>query len=191
MRECASVRRLLSLYLDGEIDPRRGGMVETHLDRCAACAAEADEFTLVMRTARKIPMLDIRMPDAVRNRIAAAAAERSTRGIWGWLPLYTVTSFRPGLVATAAAILLALVAVPVAMRNGAAPGRLHDVPTIRITTEGDAVRLAWTDGSHESYKVYKSTDPMHLAQAEVHVVKGNVWVDSHPGTSPIVFYKIE
>lgn len=37
---CQRARRLLSAYLDGEVDPRRRARLESHLAGCATCSAE-------------------------------------------------------------------------------------------------------------------------------------------------------
>ncbi len=88
-------------------------------------------------------------------------------------------------------MVLALVALPAVMRHGFGPTRNPAVSTIDITADDGVVRLAWSDGTRDAYRVYKSTDPQDLEGAEVHVVKGNVWTDSEAGSSPIVYYRIE
>jgi hypothetical protein len=88
-------------------------------------------------------------------------------------------------------MVLALVSLPVALRHSSGPAQNAEISAIQITTDGGVVRLAWSDGSRDSYTVYKSSDPRALGQAEAHVVRGNVWTDSRPQSSQIVFYRIE
>ena len=94
-------------------------------------------------------------------------------------------------MASAAFVLLALVALPVAMKHYSAPARPADVSSLEIIADGGVVRLAWSDGSREAYKVYKSDDPRNIGRGEVHVVRGNIWTDNKPGSSSIIYYKIE
>ena len=90
-----------------------------------------------------------------------------------------------------AAMVLALVSLPVALRHSSGPAQNAEITTIHLTTDGGVVRLAWSDGSRDTYTIYKSSDPRALGQAEAYVVKGNVWTDSRPESAPIVFYRIE
>ena len=94
--------------------------------------------------------------------------------------------------------ILAAVAVPVALRNGAegppesvAAASAEAPERIDISLQGGAVRLAWSDGREGGYIVSKSSDPRGLAEVERHRVAGNAWVDRDPETSRIVYYRIE
>ena len=103
-----------------------------------------------------------------------------------------------GLVASLAACLLAVVALPLVLRDesvappptvaAAAPAALD---RIDMRLVGDKVRLAWSNGTNHAYRVYKSSDPRGLTGAEVHSVRGTVWIDDNPASSPIVYYRIE
>jgi hypothetical protein len=136
-------------------------------------------------------MLEYRIPSSVRNRIAFSAAERATRRPWGSLvPVFSLSA-RPGLLAAAAVVVLALVALPVTLRRGSGTASQPDVPVLDITAAGGVVRLAWSDGTRDSYRVYKSTNPRSLEQSEVHVVRGNVWTDTRPEAAAIVYYRID
>jgi hypothetical protein len=68
---------------------------------------------------------------------------------------------------------------------------VREVTTIQVVAEDGQVRLAWSDGVKDSYTVYKSADPRDLTSGEVHFIRGNIWTDRNPGTSPVVFYRIE
>jgi len=135
-------------------------------------------------------MPEYRIPSGVRNRIALSAAERATSRPWGsFLPVFSLSA-RPGLLAAAAVVVLALAALPVTLRRSGTASQ-PDVPVVDITAAGGVVKLAWSDGSRDSYRVYKSTNPRVLGQSEVHVVRGHVWTDTRPESASIVYYRID
>lgn len=106
------------------------------------------------------------------------------------MPVFSLST-RPGLLAAAAAVVLTLVALPVTLRHGSGPAAEPDAPVLDITADGGVVRLAWSDGSRDSYRVYKSTNPRVPEQSEVHVVRGHVWTDTRPESASIVYYRID
>jgi hypothetical protein len=131
-----------------------------------------------------------------RNKIAISAAERSRSRPWASRLLQWNFTRHPGLMATAAALLVAVVAMPVMVREGrnqAAVGGGNENLTIevRAAEDGGAVRLAWTNGDRGSYTVYKSHDPRLLTHAEAHEVAGNIWTDTDPESARFVYYRIE
>lgn len=192
MKECSAFKSLLSLFSGGELNREEFRRVDAHLIRCVECRQEEEQFSQVIRQARKAAFREYHLSESVRHRIALEAASRVSRKHWGFpMPVFPLP-VRPGLLAAMAAIVVALIVLPLAKRHGAGPvGRPPEVSAIRVTTDGTVVRLAWSDGSHDSYRVYKSSDARSLSGAEVHVVKGNVWTDRDPESSPIVFYRIE
>ena len=98
---------------------------------------------------------------------------------------------RPAL-ALAAAGLVAVLSLPFVGRDARRPVALaEDSPRIQVMAKDGVVRLAWTDGQKASYTVLKSSNPRDFSRGEAHVVRGNVWTDTHPSTSPVVFYSIE
>lgn len=190
MKGCGAFKSFLPLFSGGELSQAEHQSVEAHLARCGDCREEEATFSQVINIARHVATSEHRIPGVVRNRIALEAAARASRRPWGFpVPVFSLSA-HPGLLAGAAAIVLALVALPVAMRHGSGPAHQTEVSTLHITADGGVVRLAWSDGSRDSYKVYKSADPRALEQSEVHVVRGNVWTDSQPESSPIVFYQV-
>ena len=191
MNGCRAFKPLLPLFSGGELGEAEHRRVEAHLVRCSDCHQEEATFSQVIGIARRVTATEHRIPKVAANRIVLDAVGRASRRPWGFpVPVFSFSA-HPGLLAGAAAVVLALVALPVAMRHGTGPVRQTEVSTLNITTDGEVVRLAWSDGSRDSYRVYKSSDPRALGQSEVHVVRGNVWTDSRPGSSPIVFYRIE
>jgi anti-sigma factor RsiW len=88
---CASVRDLLSAYVDGELPPEQAAEIAEHLTSCAACAADADAMLQTVRTLRE-GLVRHRAPDVLRARVRAAirgekapvtiVARASRRGPW-------------------------------------------------------------------------------------------------------------
>jgi anti-sigma factor RsiW len=202
MTDCAKIQRLLPLSAGGDLDARRAEALRAHLAGCPYCIAELAEYTQVVSLAQAIGSADERLPAGVRRRIAAQAAGAAGDRFWverifalAWL----IPIRAPGLTAaTVAAALVALVAVPMAVRNGSdvPPAAVAEQVTaspdkIEMTFQDGVVRLAWNDGREDGYIISKSSDPRGLAGVEKHRVSGNAWVDRDPETSRIVYYRIE
>ena len=191
MKTCGAFKPYLPLFSGGELNEAEHRRVELHLASCVQCQEEAETFSQVINLARMVCVPGNHIPVMVRNRIALEAASRASRRPWSFpVPVFSLSA-HPGLLASAAAIVLTLIALPVTLRHGSGPSRTADVAVIDITVDDGVVRLAWSDGSHDSYTVYKSTDPRTLEPSEVHVVRGNVWTDAEPESSAIVYYRIE
>ncbi len=90
----------------------------------------------------------------------------------------------------AAAALVALLALPlyVSRVRGRDAGP-EEIARISVVAAPGVVRLAWSDGVKPVYTVSKSSDPRTLGRS--YQVRGNVWVDSDPDSSQVVFYRIE
>jgi anti-sigma factor RsiW len=193
MRDCQALRDLLPSSVTGDLTGEEMGRLQAHLNLCEGCRQERARYSAMVGVARDSYEAEYRLPDSVRARIARGAAERVARRPWS-LPAFGLGSLslpsRPGLLATLTAAAIALVVLPLALRIGSKPAHETAVQ-IQVVNEGGAVRLAWSDGTKSSYTVYKTSDPRGVARAEVHRVKGNVWTDEDPGSSPIVFYRIE
>lgn len=130
------------------------------------------------------------------HRIATDAAARATRRTWSWPLLALVPRQIPAMATAIAAFLVVAAGLPIVMREGrsGASGGVADrgeEMRIEVVADGDAVKLAWTDGNHQSYTVYKTSDPRTVARQEAHLVRGNVWVDNNSQSSPVIFYRIE
>jgi anti-sigma factor RsiW len=81
---CEQWRSKLDSYVDGELDAAESNALGTHLQECAACAAEA---LRLVQMKRSVQMAGKRYaPSAeLRNRIAKSAAARPRRGAsWYW-----------------------------------------------------------------------------------------------------------
>jgi len=191
MKSCGSFKSLLPLYSGGELTEAEHEGVESHLTLCTSCREEEATFSQVIEIAKNASISEYRIPSMVRNRIALSAAERASRRPWGFpMPVFSLSA-RPGLLAAAAAVVLTLVALPVTLRHGSGQASQSEVPILDITTDGGVIKLAWTDGSRDSYKVYRSTNPRVLEQSEVQVVRGHVWTDTRPESASIVYYRID
>jgi hypothetical protein len=201
MSDCAKYRHLLPHSDREKGDRALVPGLRDHLAACRRCRAENDEMKQVISLGRTIFRAEQQLTAGTRYRIARAAAERSAHG-GGWAGMLVrplLWTRRPGFAtALAAALLVAVVALPVALRDG--DGTQGDRPTaaspgptrIEMKTLADgAVHLAWSNGERGSYTVTKSSDPRGIEGAERHVVRGNDWIDDDPSASRIVYYRID
>src|SRR5206468_2772812 len=192
MRDCSAPKQLLSLLPDGVLDDGETRAIAGHLASCQDCREEHETFLRAVSALQRATSIQLELPEATRRRIAAQAASRVAARRWlSSFPVLALPARSSLLLATAVSILLALLALPIAMRQERPTVRHADIATIQVTVDRGTVRLAWSDGSRDSYTVYKSSDPRSLRAAEAHVVRGNVWIDREPARSPIVFYRIE
>lgn len=204
MTNCVKMRELLPLSAGGDLEAGDAARVQAHLSSCPACRVELAEFRQLISLTRTIDGAAERLPATVKRRIASEAAAAARGGFWqGWSNslAWPLLGRAPGglTAATLAAALVALIAVPVAMRDSAdLPPQQGEVARgvaaperIDMSFQAGTVRLAWSDGREGGYIVSKSSDPRGLAGVEEHRVNGNTWVDSDPETSRIVYYRIE
>ncbi|HEU4402578.1 MAG TPA: zf-HC2 domain-containing protein [Candidatus Polarisedimenticolia bacterium] len=194
MSECLRIKPMLSLSAGSDLGPQELMAVRAHLAVCPTCSAEEAEFSGLISSARAALSSDYRLPDNMRGRIARDAALAAGRGSWLdrlVAPLAPMQRW-PGLLAAAAAMLVAVVALPVLMRHQAGtPAGDAGITTLEVVAADGSVRLAWRDGEKGSYTVFKSSDPRQISRGEAHVVRGNIWTDTNPDSSPVVFYRIE
>jgi anti-sigma factor RsiW len=73
---CARVEPLLSAWIDGELPRREAEQVAVHVDRCPACADEAQRLGAVRSLVRSLPVR--RLPDGTRARLDREVAGRPT-----------------------------------------------------------------------------------------------------------------
>lgn len=192
MNDCPKIRRILPLVSGGDGDLAQVEAVRRHVAICSHCREEEKTYQSVIFAAKKTGWDVPDLPAGVRYRIATEAAENSGRGRFRLLLPRPWLLAHPGVLVAVTACLVGLLALPEMRRDFTGAGRGAEVsPRIDIVAERGVVRLAWSDGERSSYTVVKSTDPRFTSTGEAHVVKGNVWVDSHPDSSPVVFYRIE
>lgn len=190
MERCERYRHLLAAEAGNDLDPGLSSSLRAHLEACASCRAEFDEYRNVILLARnafqEVPVL----PAPVRARVLAAAAEAASRPrFWqAWLS----NPIRPALAGATAAAALVLLTMMAGRAWKPDTGQAAYAPVkieMQIQEDGK-VRLAWQDGRREVYTVRKSRDPKGLSGAETHLVRGNSWVDENPTSSPVVFYQV-
>jgi predicted anti-sigma-YlaC factor YlaD len=73
---CDRAREWASLRLDGELSELEGALLDSHLDRCAACRTVAAETEVFTRELRAAPLEPIPRPLAIPRRQAAFRAAR-------------------------------------------------------------------------------------------------------------------
>jgi hypothetical protein len=94
------------------------------------------------------------------------------------------------MLPAAAAVLVAILALPLYVaRTGDRDAGRQEIARISVVAAPGVVRLAWSDGVKPVYTVSKSSDPRTPGQS--YQVRGNVWIDSDPDSSQVVFYRIE
>jgi anti-sigma factor RsiW len=168
--------------------------VATHVAGCPGCRTEQEHFLGLRDMARTVERVDTGgLPEAVRRQIVLQAAQQASSTPWSWRAALMTLDLpvRPAFAAGAAALLVALLALPHAFHESGSPGGAHRVLTIDVVARGGQVRLAWADGHNEAYTVVKSPNPRSFSPREAHRVHGNVWIDEKPDSWPVVFYRIE
>lgn len=82
--KCAKIRKLLSPFLDGELDKKRHDMVSQHLDRCADCSKELDTMQMVSVTMRNIQRIKTppRYEDVIFARIRLGDDGKQVKSSW-------------------------------------------------------------------------------------------------------------
>jgi len=203
MNACNDLRRLLPLISEDDLSAGEAALVSAHLRECAGCRMEDEKYRSMIVSARSIYATENGLPAAIHQRIAAEAAERVSRPVWPWSQLALIPRRLPAFVTAMAALLILLAGLPLALRHrgqrasggvgiaGKTVSSDDREMQIEVVADGDSVKLAWSDGDRQSYTVYKTDDPRAGKYQEAHLVNGNVWVDSDPQSSPVVFYKIE
>lgn len=107
---CRHVRRDLSAYLDGELEPRRHADLRAHLDGCAGCSEVLRELRALHSELRSLPTVPLlaHAPAAARARpapvwrsmtVAAAAVELVVLAVWvgAGLSRHTTTAPMPAI----------------------------------------------------------------------------------------------
>ena len=188
MNGCSPIERLLPRFAGGELSPKDFDRVSGHLRECGACASEAEAYRLAIETARGVWGQPSRLPPVVVSRIAHRAADEALVAPWWRRPVFVGPQV--GLAAGLSMAALCLVLALPMMRNRA-PQQPAGPVRLDMQVEDGVVRVAWSDGKGRPYKVYKATDPRLLGQGKADLVTGSQWVDKHPDSSQIVFYRVE
>ncbi len=190
MMTCTDIRPLLPFSEGGEVTPEQSRAIGEHLASCSSCRSESVDYSELMTIGKKISQQEYRLSDSVRRKISREAAERAVRGTWGF-PIFADHALPAWMVSAAAVVVVAALTAGLWMKAGSAPAGREEISRLEVVADRGVVRLAWSDGVKASYTVYKTVDPRLVGRGEAHVVRGNVWVDTHPESSPVVFYRIE
>lgn len=85
MAGCGEIKKLLPLWVDGELGEGDGREVELHLKDCGACRAEADASSLLKSKLRQgLPRA--KAPSALRAKVASATSPAPSGARWfGWV----------------------------------------------------------------------------------------------------------
>ena len=69
---CIDLVRVVSAYLDGEVDEDQRARIERHLEGCGGCRAAIDQFQTVIRLAGRLSAADVATIDPlIRDRLMA------------------------------------------------------------------------------------------------------------------------
>ena len=171
---CESDKLLLHAYFDGELDLVRSLKIEEHVKSCSDCSLDLRQQQ-TLRTALRMPGLYQRAPQALRERVLAAAARESGGGsrsaAWNKAVPLRPARRRPVLEWLAVA---ASIAVVVLVGWRLVPGLRNDRQTDLFTQEIVASHI-------------RSLQPGHLYDVEStdqHTVKP--WFDGKLDFSPPV-----
>jgi anti-sigma factor RsiW len=85
--DCRELERLLDAYLDGELDLARSLEFETHVESCAACAADVERGHALKGAIARAPYF--RAPESLRRKVAAPTwPQAMSRHVpYGWMAL--------------------------------------------------------------------------------------------------------
>jgi anti-sigma factor RsiW len=77
---CIQVVRLITVYLDGEVEEDQRRRINRHLEGCAGCRAAIDQFQTVIRLAGRLTAADVASIDPLtRDRLTATLREPRRR----------------------------------------------------------------------------------------------------------------
>jgi len=94
---CETLSDKLTGYLDGELDQRGVGEVETHLRQCVACATRLERERR-LRSAVQAQVKPLRAPDGLRERVRGALRAEVRAGVKetprrsAWIPAWAATA---------------------------------------------------------------------------------------------------
>ena len=164
--DCKTVRDLLPLYFDGELDRATSRELETHLDGCAECRAALIELD-ALRSSLRNDTPRYPAPTALRERIQMQirrpAADRARRIRRVWLPI-------------AASVVLAFAA-------GATLTSIWNTSSGEFTgrqTQNQIVRDLFA--SH--WRALAATSPVDVVSTDRHTVKP--WFAGKVAQAPVV-----
>jgi anti-sigma factor RsiW len=134
---CADVLDRLDAWIDGDLDPGEAGVLEAHVEGCAACDEERRLADEIRAELRGLPELDLpdRVIKAVRDETTPTIGERA-RGLLDAI----VTRPVPALAAVAAIVLFIFAVVP--WRQSETPPR-YSAEEVERAAEETKLALAY------------------------------------------------
>jgi len=189
---CEAATSLIPLAAGGDLPAEDQESLEGHLVDCGHCMTELADYRELLAKSGGSVAFDLQMQPGVRRSIAVTAAAAVT-GRRRWIPrLFPAQPLMRGLLTAAAAVML-LTGIQFSLRTRSGSESLPEPggAFLEVAAVGNQVQLAWSNGARESYRVFKSHDPRVFTEAEIFEARGNVWTDPDPGSSGIVFYRVE
>lgn len=127
--KCRGYKKLIVLYLYGELAGERRRRLEGHLDRCAACKKELEAFrTVIDRAARNEPAApSTRAIEEIRHAAQIAVGDAGQRASWGgrWY------GARAGVAAVVCSVVVVAAVATLVIRVGRGPaGPEYEPPVI-------------------------------------------------------------
>jgi anti-sigma factor RsiW len=189
MSACDLFRPLLVGEKAGDLTPRQQEELRGHLGGCRSCSDESRQMGAILDALRETYHEKHHLDPSVRLRVAADAARQAGSSPW-FLPYPLQQLAQPRYVLAMAAAVAFVAGLSLYSNLGNRTVAAGEVAQVDVVADHGVVRLAWTDGRKESYTVRKSHDPRGRASDKEYVVRGNVWTDIEPDSSPVVFYRI-
>jgi len=105
--ECKHIEKLLSPYLDSELDPAERLQVEEHLNQCPSCAQLYAALQETVDTLSEMPELEV--SEDLQKRLYKIEKKKSKAGFKSRLEFFLRPAFQP--VMAAAAVIMVLISV--------------------------------------------------------------------------------
>ncbi len=102
--ECKQIEKLLSPYLDNELDPTERQQVEEHLNQCPSCAQLYTALREAVEALSEMPELEI--SEDMRERLYKIEKKKSKTGFKSRLEFFLRPAFQPVMAATAIIMVL-------------------------------------------------------------------------------------
>lgn len=105
-KNCHRVQKLLSLYLDGELNPKQSKRIAGHLSQCKECASELEQLLSIKEAAQALEQheppdyLFYRIKDEIAKqaRVKSERARLVPRKRWVLVPAFSVVLIIIGVV---------------------------------------------------------------------------------------------
>lgn len=160
---CGDTQRVLTAYLDGELDVDGGRAVRGHLRNCAQCRIAAHDESVLRDGLRALPALDppAQLWSGIRRQLAEAEVVDALRPPWrralaGW----GRPARRLGLAFAGVAIAMGFVSWRVGQR------RNNDTPTVALaSSEGALDGAPCSSGAPRDVALALASEPACVTEA--------------------------